>query len=160
MDLRMGTVRALVQAHARTCFGAAFVAPPPALVSSSVHTSSSHGGSGVCGETDEAGAWTRPGAGAGTGSRSGRHCLTWSSDCSVRLWDITTDGVITHPLDTLEFPQYPVYCCAVRTGGAETAPGGRAHPHTRLASQLACVGGSGDTSFVGTPVHLLVPRVS
>ena len=172
VDLRMGTVRALVQAHARTCFGAAFVAPPLAVPadaggrssrassSSSSSSSSSHNRSAGDCDTD-IGFDAGTGLGAGAGGRSGRHCLTWSSDCSVRLWDISCDGLVTHPLDMLDFPQYPVYCCAVRDG-AEAAGRGRTHAqrHAQGGTQLACVGGSGDTSFVGTPVHLFVPRAS
>ena len=63
----------------------------------------------------------------------------------MRLWDVAADGLLSEPLATRTFPDYPLYACAVNPAVRGAGRG----------ASLACAGGSGETSFVGTPVHIL-----
>ena len=82
--------------------------------------------------------------------------MTWSSDGSVRLWDVTTSGLVSEPLATRTFPDYPLYACAVNgVNGVNGAHRAGAAGGSGAGVSLACAGGNGEASFVGTPVHVL-----
>ena len=57
-----------------------------------------------------------------------------------RSWDISVDGLCTDPVDTVFLSDFPVFSCALYG--------------TKDCHQIACGGGNGETSFVGTPIHL------
>lgn len=50
------------------------------------------------------------------------------------------DGLCTDPVDTVFLSDFPVFSCALYG--------------TKDCHQIACGGGNGETSFVGTPIHL------
>ena len=121
-------VRAVLVAHSKPCFGAAF-------------------------------------------SRNNSKCITWSSDMSVMVWDLSTDQpkiadiaaesqndatehvsairdsssdyVTQETAESVHIiDNFPMFCCAISDTGA-----------------VACAGGSSttSTSFMGVPVHILNP---
>mmetsp|Transcript_34037 Transcript_34037/g.32469 ORF Transcript_34037/g.32469 Transcript_34037/m.32469 type:complete len:457 (+) Transcript_34037:129-1499(+) len=137
LDLRMGLVRTLLKSHTRACFGASFVSQNMKRDSES----------------------------------SSSHCMSWSSDNSIRYWDISVDGLCTEPDDIIEIPGFPIYSCTMRKGERSDKRQTRKNERTdeneradeeeefsegqrRGGIEFACGGGNGDTSFVGTPIHL------
>ena len=71
--------------------------------------------------------------------------ISWSSDCSVRLWDVndistSTDGIITTPKKISEITNFPILTAAVDKNQITNK------------IRLACAGGQSN-NFLGSPVY-------
>lgn len=71
--------------------------------------------------------------------------ISWSSDCSVRLWDVNdtsnqTDGMITIPKKIAEITNFPILTAAV--------------DNNQITNKIrvACAGGQSN-NFLGSPVY-------
>lgn len=65
--------------------------------------------------------------------------LSWSSDSTIQLWDITTAvGIVDMPLQGYSLDKFPIYDCAIRS----------------TDGSIACAGG-GNVSFMGHPIHVI-----
>lgn len=67
--------------------------------------------------------------------------ISWSSDMTVKLWDIYNSD---SPIYNTTIPNFPVFSCDINKDG-----------------NIACAGGLGgdSKSFIGTPLHILSPFV-
>jgi WD40 repeat protein len=68
------------------------------------------------------------------------HFISWSSDSTVKLWNIDDD--LDSPICNKTIPNFPVFSCDIDKDG-----------------NIACAGGLGgdSKSFIGTPLHVISP---
>lgn len=70
---------------------------------------------------------------------SSSHCISWSSDCTIKLWDVSiANGIIDHAIDGFHLEDFPIYDCAINP----------------VDNSIACAGG-GVPSFLGYPIQVL-----
>lgn len=69
-------------------------------------------------------------------------CISWSSDQSIKLWNVeTAQDICIEPIETKLLKEFPIFSCAVNYENGN----------------IACGGGDGKESFIGTPIHFLSP---
>ena len=81
----------------------------------------------------------------------------------IRLWDISTDGVIADPLSIAVINDYPIYCCALQENRNNNHYTNDSLSNNNSSKdigvsytnniEIVCCGGDGSSSFIGTPIH-------